>query len=66
MKGAQVIFYHVPSKTLVTTDLFWNYPDSEVPFGTKLWKFGMDQIYLPFYNRYGSPEANTYIVYAPI
>ena len=25
-----------------------NYP-ADVPGGTKLWKFGMDQVYLPFY-----------------
>jgi len=25
----EVIFYHVPSKTLLTTDLFWNYPPSD-------------------------------------
>jgi hypothetical protein len=28
----EVIFYHQPSKTLMTTDLYWNYPqDSGVP-----------------------------------
>jgi hypothetical protein len=25
----EVIFYHVPSKTLMTTDLWWNYPTSD-------------------------------------
>lgn len=25
----EVIFYHVPSKTLMTTDLYWNYPTSD-------------------------------------
>lgn len=25
----EVIFYHVPTKTLLTTDLFWNYPASD-------------------------------------
>jgi len=34
--------------TLITADLFWNYPDS-VPWKTRAWKFGMDQVYLPFY-----------------
>lgn len=47
----QVVFFHKPSKMLITTDLFWDYPSKNVPFGTKAWKFGMDQIYLPFYNR---------------
>jgi len=27
----EVIFYHAPSKTLITTDMFWNYPGSVVP-----------------------------------
>jgi Domain of unknown function (DUF4336) len=66
----EVIFYHQPSKTLLTTDLFWNYPESgtpnsqygrddswelapkvdSVPLTSRLWKFGMDQVYLPFFN----------------
>jgi len=72
----EVIFYHVPSKSLLVTDLYWNYPASvvtneiysdlpggdvdfgswelaptveKIPFGTRAWKFGMDQIYRPFY-----------------
>eukprot|EP00536_Pseudo-nitzschia_multiseries_P002872 jgi/Psemu1/184520/e_gw1.40.74.1 len=68
----EVIFYHEPSKSLLTTDVYWNYPQKNgipnshisgdnddyglapsvesIPFGTRLWKFGMDKIYLPFYN----------------
>jgi Domain of unknown function (DUF4336) len=67
----EVIFYHVPTKTLLTTDLFWNYPangvpnsefgrddgwelapriESGVPLTSRLWKFGMDKVYYPFYN----------------
>lgn len=69
----EVIFYHQPSKSLLTTDVYWNYPQKDgapnshlegansgvdvlmpavrsIPFGTRLWKFGMDKIYLPFYN----------------
>ena len=49
-----MVFFHKPSKILITTDLFWDYPGGAgIPFGTKLWKFGMDHIYLPFYNRCG-------------
>ena len=29
-------------------DFFWNYP-ANVPALTKLWKFGMDRVYRPFY-----------------
>ena len=48
----EVAFCHVPSKTLIVTDLWWNYPSAaDVPKSTKLWKFGMDQIYRPVYNR---------------
>ena len=31
--------------------VFWSYP-ANAPGGTKLWKFGMDQIYRPFYNTF--------------
>lgn len=27
-------------------------PPAEVPFGSKLWKFGMDRVYLPFYKKF--------------
>jgi hypothetical protein len=27
----EVIFYHVPTKTLVTTDFYWNYPSDAIP-----------------------------------
>ena len=47
----QVVFFHRPNRMLLTTDLFWAYPGRGVPFGTKLWKFGMDRVYAPFYNR---------------
>ncbi|CAK9071123.1 TBC1 domain family member 2A [Durusdinium trenchii] len=47
----EVIFYHVPSETLITTDIFWSYPEA-MPEGSKLWKFLMDKIYLPFYRRF--------------
>mmetsp|Transcript_14907 Transcript_14907/g.34601 ORF Transcript_14907/g.34601 Transcript_14907/m.34601 type:complete len:358 (-) Transcript_14907:1187-2260(-) len=67
----EVIFYHKQTKSLITTDVYWNYPQRDgipnshlegdngdeglapavesIPFGTRLWKFGMDKIYLPFY-----------------
>mmetsp|Transcript_14273 Transcript_14273/g.41877 ORF Transcript_14273/g.41877 Transcript_14273/m.41877 type:complete len:113 (-) Transcript_14273:194-532(-) len=25
----EVVFYHTPSKTLLTTDTYWNYPNSD-------------------------------------
>lgn len=68
----EIIFYHAPSKTLLTTDLFWNYPTPDgipnshlggsewelapavdsVPFGSRLWKNGMDKVYLPFFKNF--------------
>lgn len=72
----EVVFYHTPSKTMLTTDIYWNYPAKDgitnsnfksltrgidfgswklapsvpsIPFGSSLWKTGMDKIYLPFY-----------------
>mmetsp|Transcript_47000 Transcript_47000/g.69622 ORF Transcript_47000/g.69622 Transcript_47000/m.69622 type:complete len:373 (+) Transcript_47000:57-1175(+) len=70
----EVIFYHRPSKSLFTTDIFWNYPQedgvanshllgnnydgglapnvSSIPLGSRLWKIGMDKIYLPFYKKF--------------
>ena len=56
----EVLFVHKPSRCVMVTDLFWNYPSgSEVPLGTRLWKFGMDEVYLPFYRKYmvDRPEA---------
>ena len=46
----QVVFVHTPSRTLIATDLIWNYPGSGTPKGTQAWKFGMDRVYRPFYN----------------
>jgi len=55
----EVVFCHKPSRTLIVTDLWWNYPargeDTEpvvdaVPLSSRLWKVGMDQIYRPVYN----------------
>jgi len=70
----EVVFYHVPSKTLMMTDTWWNYPSSDgvtnkeyegreddlgvwelapdvgkIPFGSSLWKVGMDKLFRPFY-----------------
>ena len=57
----ETVFVHKPSRVLFVTDLFWNYPETDVggkgearvqiPLGTKAWKFGMDRVYLPFYRR---------------
>tara|TARA_B110000977_G_scaffold7481_1_gene10286 strand:- start:3182 stop:3859 length:678 start_codon:yes stop_codon:yes gene_type:complete len=46
----EVLFVHKPSGVLLVTDIFWNYPAS-VPTKTKLWKFGMDWVYKPFYEQ---------------
>eukprot|EP00752_Nemacystus_decipiens_P003871 g3561.t1 len=48
----EVVFFHRPTKSLITADLYWNYPREGVPFGTKVWKFGMDKVYLPFFKRF--------------
>jgi hypothetical protein len=76
----EVIFYHAPTKTLLTTDLFWNYPangvpnsefgrdDSwelaplvnDVPLGSRLWKFGMDKVYSPFFNNLMVTDKSEY------
>jgi len=55
----EVVFCHRPSRLLIVTDLWWNYPlETDLPAGvpppsmaTKLWKAGMDNVYRPFYNR---------------
>lgn len=47
----EIVFCHRPSKTLICTDLYWNYPSGpSVPTSSRLWKFGMDKIYRPVYN----------------
>lgn len=76
----EVIFYHAPTKTLMTTDFIWNYPangvpNSEfgrddswelapriemVPLGSRLWKFGMDKVYSPFFNNFMVTDKSEY------
>ena len=76
----EVIFYHKASKTLLTTDLYWNYPTSDgvpnshlggsewelapsvekIPMGSKLWKKGMDKIYLPFFKKFMVKDRSKY------
>lgn len=51
---SEVVFLHEASKTLFVTDLWWNYPGADVadvPRGTRVWKWAMDAVYRPFYNR---------------
>jgi hypothetical protein len=47
--GMESIYQHtcpkMPSPLLVDSKI----PEVKTPFGTRLWKFGMDQVYLPFY-----------------
>ncbi|KAL3938949.1 MAG: hypothetical protein SGBAC_006231 [Bacillariaceae sp.] len=76
----EVIFFHKPSKALIVTDVYWNYPTSDgvpnshlggkewelapsvesIPFGSKLWKFGMDKVYLPFYKKFMINDERKY------
>lgn len=76
----EVIFYHRPSKTLITTDLYWNYPQDSgipndhlggsewelaprvdsIPIGSKLWKRGMDKVYLPFFKTFMIKNRSRY------
>ena len=84
----EVIFYHRSSKSLLTTDLFWNYPQPDgipnshlpitneetnppfswelappvdsIPIGSRLWKFGMDRIYKPFYKNFMIQDRTEY------
>lgn len=80
----EVVFYHSPSKSLLTTDFYWNYPQGDgvpnsnleddsnngpwelapavdkIPLGSKLWKFGMDQVYGPFYNNLMVTDKDEY------
>lgn len=60
----EVVFCHTPSRTLIVTDLWWNYPDTaakgagfEVPLSSRLWKVGMDVIYRPVYNNFMRTET---------
>ena len=48
----QVVFFHKPSKFLIVSDFFWNYPDRGTQLGTQAWKFGMDRVYGPFYRSF--------------
>ena len=63
---SEVVFSHRPSRTLFVTDLWWNYPTTTistgdaVPTSTRLWKFGMDAIYRPFYNAFMQGAQTTF------
>lgn len=86
----EVIFYHAPSKSLLVTDFFWNYPGpdgipnssyqgyvskennldygewelaprADMPWKSLLWKFGMDQVYRPFYNNFMITKRKEYL-----
>jgi Domain of unknown function (DUF4336) len=76
----EVIFFHAPTKTLLCTDLFWNYPATgipnaqhgqddawelapavdAIPRSSRLWKWGMDQVYAPFYRTFMVTDAAEY------
>ena len=77
----EVVFYHAPTKTLLVTDLWWNYPANTIPnsqFGrddswalapadilaipvtSRLWKFGMDAIYKPFFDQFMVTDRQVY------
>ena len=62
----EVVFCHTPSRTLIVSDLWWNYPGgrgdveggaADVPLSSRLWKVGMDRVYRPVYNRLMRPEG---------
>jgi hypothetical protein len=73
----EVIFFHRPTKALITTDVFWNYPGNGIPYpngswelapavdsipiGSRLWKFGMDQVYLPFFKNLMVRDKDSYL-----
>jgi hypothetical protein len=75
----ECIFYHAPSKTMMATDFFWNYPANEVvnsefqqddtwelaprakvPLTSRLWKFGMDNVYAPFFDNFMVTDQSAY------
>ena len=45
----ETAFLHKASGTVISADLFWNYPSEGLPFSTSLWKLGMIKLYRPFY-----------------
>ncbi|CBJ26449.1 conserved hypothetical protein [Ectocarpus siliculosus] len=57
----EVVFFHRPTKTLITSDLYWNYPRKEVPLGTRVWKWGMDKVYLPFYKKFMVTDGEAFV-----
>lgn len=48
----ETVFVHQPTKSLLCTDLFWNYPtDPDVPRTTLFWGWAMNNVYKPVYDR---------------
>ncbi|CAM9381047.1 unnamed protein product [Chrysoparadoxa australica] len=42
----EVLFFHKPTKSLLVTDAYWNYPRSMTRLRDRFWKWAMDVIYL--------------------
>lgn len=48
----ETVFVHKQTKSLLCTDLFWNYPtDPDVPRTTLLWGWAMNKVFKPVYDR---------------
>jgi len=48
---AESVFFHIPSGTLLATDLYWNWP-AGVPRRTRVFAAGMDWVYKPVYQAF--------------
>ena len=48
----EVLFYHKQSRSLLVTDVFWNFPEGkDIPTGTSAFRWMMNRIYKPVYER---------------
>eukprot|EP01023_Acetabularia_acetabulum_P054893 TRINITY_DN6259_c0_g1_i1.p1 TRINITY_DN6259_c0_g1~~TRINITY_DN6259_c0_g1_i1.p1 ORF type:complete len:258 (+),score=19.31 TRINITY_DN6259_c0_g1_i1:125-898(+) len=55
----EVVFVHGPSRALIVSDLYWNYP-KDLTDGEWLWKQGMDYLYAPFYRNFMIKDREVY------
>mmetsp|Transcript_2104 Transcript_2104/g.9221 ORF Transcript_2104/g.9221 Transcript_2104/m.9221 type:complete len:307 (-) Transcript_2104:92-1012(-) len=57
----ECIFCHKETKSLIVTDFWWNWPGVDDYPGlattVRLWRFGMDQVFLPFYKAFMVKDA---------
>lgn len=57
---SETVFFHVPSKTLMVTDIIFTFPHDNIPFPTRLAKFGLRNLFVPVVNAFFVKDKGLY------